>query len=48
MPQLKSIVLLAALWVFPMASPSWSGQAEEALNEGLKLHDAGKAQRGDP
>src|SRR6266571_1602298 len=42
MPHLGRIVLLAVLWVFPMAAAGWSGQAEEALNEGLKLHDAGK------
>ena len=42
MPHLKSIVLLVVFWVFPMASAGWAGQAEEALNEGLKLHDAGK------
>jgi tetratricopeptide (TPR) repeat protein len=38
----RLIAFLTALWVFPMAAPGWSGQAEEALNEGLKLHDAGK------
>src|SRR5262249_56200652 len=42
MTQLKKIILLTTLWVFPMAAPSWSGQAEDALDEGLKLHEAGK------
>src|SRR5215470_18659458 len=42
MTQLKKIIFLTVLWVFPMAASSWSGQAEDALNEGLKLHEAGK------
>ncbi len=43
MPHLqKTCALLAALWIFLIVTPAWSGQAEEALNEGLKLHDAGK------
>ena len=25
-----------------MPAPGWAGQAEEAVNEGLKLHEAGK------
>ena len=27
---------------FVIAAPAWSGQAEIALDEGLKLHEAGK------
>ena len=31
-----------ALFLFIVTPCAWSGQAEDALNEGLKLHEAGK------
>ena len=39
---LRRLGLLTGLWVLLIATPGWSGQAEEALDEGLKLHEAGK------
>jgi len=32
----------AALFLFTVAPWAWGAQAEDALNEGLKLHEAGK------
>ena len=43
MTQLKKIILLTMLWIFPLAAPSWAGQAEEA-GQAEKAGQSGKEQ----